>query len=52
MPDYKKMYSTLFNSITDVIEILEKAQESTEREFIESQNSEIIRLLGSDRFDT
>ena len=29
MADYKTMYECLFNAITDVIEILQKAQQKT-----------------------
>ena len=36
MPDYKKMYLTLFNSVTDAIEILKKAQQKTEEIYIET----------------
>ena len=34
MPDYKSMYLDLFNSITDAIEILTKAQRKTEEAYI------------------
>ena len=37
MPDYKTMYYSLFNSITDVIEILKQAQIQSEQFFIEQQ---------------
>ena len=36
MPDYQKMYAILFNAITDVIQLLQTAQQETEHEFIES----------------
>lgn len=34
MPDYQKMYLDLFNSVTDVIEILQKAQQDAEESYI------------------
>lgn len=36
MPDYKKMYKSLFNNVTDIIEELKKAQMETEEIYIES----------------
>lgn len=36
MPDYKKMYTTLFNAIIEVIEILEKSTQVTEDLYIET----------------
>lgn len=35
MPDYKAMYYALFNTLTDTIEILQKAQQEGEQMFIE-----------------
>lgn len=37
MVDYKTMYECLFNAITDVIEILQKAQQKTENLYIENE---------------
>ena len=34
MPNYEKMYKTLFNAMTDAIDILQKAQLETEQEYI------------------
>jgi len=42
MPDYKKMYTTLFNKITDVIEQLQEVQRETEEMYIESPEPELI----------
>ena len=39
MPDYEKMYHKLFNEITDVINILQKAQCETEEEYIEDSEN-------------
>lgn len=41
MPDYKKMYSELFNAYTDVIEILKHAQLKTEEIYMSSQEPPI-----------
>lgn len=43
LPDYEKMYYTLFNSITDVIEILKKAQSEAEQYYLSAQ-SDIINF--------
>ncbi len=43
MADYKKMYYTLFNKITDVIAELQGVQQQTEEMFI-SQEEQIIKL--------
>lgn len=41
MPDYREMYQKLFNSITNAIATLQKAQEDTEALYI---NSKVIIL--------
>ena len=41
MPEYKKMYSELFNAYTDVIEILKRAQIKAEEIYISSQEPSI-----------
>jgi len=40
MPDYKSMYLDLFNSVTDAIEILRKAQKKAETTFVNSSKKE------------
>jgi len=40
MPDYKAMYFELFNSVTDAIEILMRAQMKTEEMYITSCEKE------------
>lgn len=45
MPDYAKMYKRLFQSQTQVIELLQKAQQDTEEMFISAPEPE-IRVLG------
>ena len=40
MPDYKAMYLSLFNSVTDAIEILTEAQKKVEEMYINSAENE------------
>ena len=40
MPDYEKMYFTLFNAITDAVNILSEAQQKTEEIYITSSEEE------------
>ena len=40
MPDYKAMYYKLFNTYTDVIEMLQKAQLETEEIYMNSSEDE------------
>jgi hypothetical protein len=47
MPDYKKMYTTLFNASTDVITILQKAQQDAENLYVEADDTP-IELLPKD----
>ena len=46
MADYAKMYRKLFNSQTNAIEILQKAQLETEQMYIETPSPN-IKLLDS-----
>lgn len=39
MPDYKKMYTTLFNEVTDAIERLQEAQQKTEELYLNAEES-------------
>jgi len=50
MADYAKMYRKLFNSQTDAIEILQKAQLETEQMYIEAPDPD-IRLLDTGKQD-
>jgi hypothetical protein len=50
MADYAKMYRKLFNSTTQAIETLQKAQQETEEMFIEAPDPD-IRLLNADNPD-
>jgi len=45
MADYQKMYSTLFNEITDVIEKLKQAQQKTEDIYIEEGEKDNIIII-------
>ena len=38
MPDYQKMYTTLFNKITDMIEELQKIQQLTEEMYMQDED--------------
>ncbi len=40
MPDYKTMYLELYNSVTDAIEILQKAQIKAEETYVNSSENE------------
>lgn len=44
MPDYQAMYHRLFNVQTEVIEILQKAQQTTELMYIDSPGPDIVVL--------
>ena len=40
MPDYEKMYTTLFNAITNAIHTLQQAQQEVEEMYISAENKE------------
>ena len=44
MPDYAAMYKILFNSQTDAIRILQKAQQDTEEMYMSTQDPVILVL--------
>ena len=49
MPDYKKMYLELFNSITNAIEILKEAQIKSEDMYINSEEeNNILKIRKND----
>ena len=48
MPDYAKMYRRLFNSQTDAITILQKAQQETEEIYATSPEPD-VRVLESEK---
>ena len=47
LPDYERMYKTLFNAMTDAIEILQSAQQKTEEQYIEAEPP-VIKVLTLD----
>ena len=51
MPNYKQMYTLLFNSITDAIRILQKAQKDSEKMYIESEEPNIITFTTDSKND-
>ena len=40
MPDYQKLYTTLFKKITDIIEELQEVQRLTEELYLQSEENE------------
>ena len=42
--DYKKMYDSLFNDVTDAISLLQRAQQKTEELFISGNDGVIVEL--------
>ncbi len=44
MPDYKKMYLTLFNKISDTIEELRQTQAETEEQYLDSVEANLHLL--------
>ena len=52
MADYKKMYDSLFNDVTDAISLLQRAQQKTEELFISGDDGVVLELgkeLGSEK---
>ena len=46
MPDYQKMYHSLFNDVTDTISNLQQAQQKTEEMYVGSKESVLTALRG------
>ena len=45
MPNYQKMYTTLYNKVTDIINDLQKVQNLTEQMYIDSTpNLEVLEF--------
>ena len=44
MPDYQKMYFTLFNKISDTIEELRQAQAETEEQYLDGTEANLHLL--------
>ena len=51
MPDYAAMYRKLFNSQTQAIEILQKAQQATEEMYLSAPEPDIRLLDNADKQD-
>jgi hypothetical protein len=49
MADYKVMYADLFNTVTDAINIQQKAQVKAEEQFIDHKDLKIIVLENPDK---
>lgn len=44
MADYKKMYDSLFNDVTNAISLLQRAQQKTEELFISGDDGVVLEL--------
>lgn len=44
MADYKKMYDSLFNDVTDAVALLQRAQQKTEEIFISGDDGMVLEL--------
>lgn len=51
MEDYKKMYLTLFNKITDLIEQLKEIQREVEEAYIDSEPRKLVLIDGGRKKD-
>ena len=51
MPDYAAMYKKLFNSQTQAILILQKAQQATEQMYIDAPDPQLLVLHKDDTDD-
>lgn len=47
MPNYKQMYTKLFNQISAANELLEQAQLDSENQYVESEKSPSLQLADS-----
>ena len=52
MADYSKMYVKIFNTVTDVINILQRAQIETEEIFINQDEQNLVLLKYPDLRET
>ncbi len=44
MADYRKMYSSLFNDVTDAISMLQRAQQKTEEIYTAGDDGVVLEL--------
>jgi len=47
MPNYQKMYHSLFNDVTDAITKLQQAQQKTEEMYMDSKETVLTSLPGT-----
>lgn len=52
MADYKKMYHSLFNAVSDAVELLQKAQRDTEEMYISGKDAEITLIYDKNKEDS
>jgi hypothetical protein len=48
MPDYQKMYHSLFNDVTDAVSRLQQAQQRTEELYMNSPETILTPIPGGD----
>ena len=46
MPDYQKMYHSLFNDVTDAVTKLQQAQQKTEEMYMDSKETVLTTFPG------
>ncbi|MEM5768811.1 MAG: hypothetical protein AAGU32_11075 [Bacillota bacterium] len=46
MPDYQKMYHSLFNDVTDTVTKLQQAQQKTEEMYLDSKETVLTTFPG------
>lgn len=44
MADYKKMYTSLFNDVTDTISLLQRAQQKAEELYLSDDDGVVLEL--------
>jgi hypothetical protein len=47
MPDYQKMYHSLFNDVTDAVTKLQQAQQKTEEMYMDSKETVLTSFPGT-----
>lgn len=52
MADYKQMYFSLFNKITDIIDELQEIQQMTEEMYIDDDSAELSVVSTTDALET
>ena len=49
MTDYQKMYSALFNAMTNAIKILQQAQRDAEETYMSAEEEELLLLVPDEK---